>query len=221
MAQLLCPSCGAPVPRRGGGLPYAVCAYCHSCIRWQADGAEALGQSAALPFDVSPIQLGTGGVADGTRFQVVGRVRWGWADGAWNEWLLGLSDGSHLWLGEAQGQFQLLEEREDVLHHPDLAGFAAGGPIHPGFELIVDGTRFTAVDVKEVRCLGGEGDLPFATPENWTMTSVDFREPRGGALSVQRDAGLSAYVGSYIELADLSPTHLRRIAGWAMPEGWA
>jgi hypothetical protein len=45
-------------------------------------------QAASLPFDVSPHQLGTGQVVDGARFTVVGRVRWGWADGAWNEWLL-------------------------------------------------------------------------------------------------------------------------------------
>jgi len=91
----LCPQCGAPVPVRGGGLPYAVCAYCQTVIA--RDGMAEIGTAASLPEDVSPIQLGTGGVVDGARFSVVGRVRWGWADGAWNEWLLQTSDGQALW----------------------------------------------------------------------------------------------------------------------------
>ena len=51
------------------------------------------------------------------------------------------------------------------------------------------------------------------------MTSVDFRNPDGMALSVQRDAqGLSVYSGRYVDLADLKPTRLRAIEGWTVPE---
>jgi hypothetical protein len=223
MAQVLCPSCGAPVARRLAAMPYAVCSYCHSIMVFGGAGeAGTVGAAAHLPADMSPIQLGTGGVADGARFMAVGRVRWGWADGAWNEWLLALADGSYLWLGEAMGQFQLLEEREDVAHHPDLAAFAQGAAIARGAELQVDGRRFVAIDIKQVACLGGEGDLPFPCPANWTMTSIDYREPKGGALSVQRDArGVSVYAGTYVDLADLSPTHLRRLDGWALPAALA
>jgi hypothetical protein len=111
MANNACPQCGAPVPMRSGGMPYAVCSYCQTVIA--RDGMRDIGKAAVLPYDISPIQLGTG-VVDGARFTVVGRVRWGWADGAWNEWLLQLSDGTTRWLGEAMGQFQILTEREDV-----------------------------------------------------------------------------------------------------------
>ncbi len=223
MADLNCPQCGAPVPMRGAGLPYAVCAHCQTVIARPSDndhGMAAIGTAATLPFDVSPIQLGTGGAVDGTRFTVVGRVRWGWADGAWNEWLLALSDGTTRWLGEAMGQFQVLTERADVAGHPLIDGFAHGQPITPGATIDVDGHVMMASDVKDVTCLGGEGDLPFPTPADWAMTSVDFRSPDGAALSVQRDPqGTSAYVGRYVELAELRPSRLRRIEGWAMPEG--
>jgi hypothetical protein len=195
---------------RGGGLPYAVCAYCQTVIA--RDGMAEVGKAATLPEDVSPLQLGVGGALDGVRFSIVGRVRWGWADGSWNEWLMQLSDGTTRWLGEAMGQFQVLTERGDV------AGQLSGA-IRLGDVLEVDGHRLVASDVKEVTCLGGEGDLPFPTPADWTMTSVDFRSPDGAALSVQRDAaGVSAYVGRYVELAELSPSRLRQLEGWALPE---
>jgi hypothetical protein len=207
----LCPQCGAPVPMRGAGMPYAVCGSCQSVIA--RDGMAKVGTAASLPEDVSPIQLGTGGVWDGARFTVVGRVRWGWADGAWNEWLLQLTDGTTRWLGEAMGQFQLLAEREDVA--------ASLGVVALGDVVRVDGVDFIASDVKAVVCLGGEGDLPFPTPKDWSVESVDFRSPTGAALSVQRDGlRVSAYVGRYVELAQLRPSRLRVMDGWAVPEAF-
>lgn len=214
--DLLCPQCGAPVPLRSAAMPYAVCAHCQSVILREGQTATRIGEAASLPFDVSPIQLGTRGVTpDGLAFTVAGRVRWGWGDGAWNEWLLAVPGGAHAWLGEAMGQFQLLRERPDLLAHPLLEG----GPIALGTTVEVDGLIFTAADVKHAVCLGGEGDLPFPTPRDWAIDSVDFRENTGASLSVQRDPqGVTAYVGHYIDLPALRPQNLRRVEGWAIPE---
>jgi len=113
------------------------------------------------------------------------------------------------------GQFQLLTERADLASDPLIAGFAKGGAIRVGDRL----AGWQASDVKDVTCLGGEGDLPFPTPADWQMTSVDFRSPDGSALSVQRDPqGVSVYAGRYVELADLRPSRLRALDGWTIPE---
>lgn len=200
-------------------MPYAVCAYCQSVVQREGDAGREIGKAAVLPFDVSPIQLGTTGRAMGQTFEVVGRVRWGWSDGSWNEWLLRLANGTHMWLGEAMGLFQLLAERDEVLRDPLLAGFSRGQPVPLGSRIQVGARLYAAADIKEAECLGGEGDLPFPTPKSWTMTSIDFRSEDGGSLSVQRDANMiSAYEGAYIALPDLSPRNLRRIEGWAMPD---
>jgi hypothetical protein len=220
MADLLCPQCGAPVPLRSAAMLYAVCAHCQSVIRRDGDTPTRIGEAASLPFDVSPLELGTRGTTpDGLAFTVAGRVRWGWGDGAWNEWLLHVPGGRHAWLGEAMGQFQWLSERADLLAHPLIAGFAAGQPIPLGATVEADGRVFTASDVKHATCLGGEGDLPFPTPKEWAIDSIDFRERQGAALSVQRDPqGVSAYVGYYVDLAALKPRALRVIEGWTLPE---
>ena len=219
MPALNCPSCGAEVPLRSAAMPYAVCAYCQLVVLREGDHLKEIGKAAVLPFDVSPIQLGTTGDADGTMFHVVGRVRWGWSDGSWNEWLLDCSDGHHRWLGEAMGQFQLLVEKPGAMDDALLRGFAAGSAITPGDQAVVGDAGYAATDIKQATCLGGEGDLPFPTPADWTMTSVDFKSKSGGSLSVQRDAqGTSAYEGRYVELAELKPKNLRAIEGWALPE---
>ena len=222
MPAVSCPSCGAEIPLRSAAMPYAVCAYCQTVAMREGEELREIGKAAALPFDVSPLQLGTVGEADGVTFDVVGRVRWGWSDGSWNEWLLRGTDGQHRWLGEAMGQFQLLSEKPDAMGNALLQGFASGQAIAPGDVVKLGGTSYIAADIKEAACLGGEGDLPFPTPADWTMTSVDFKSTDKGSLSVQRDAqGTSAYEGRYVELAELKPRNLRAIEGWAMPEGLA
>jgi hypothetical protein len=214
-----CPSCGAEVPLRSAAMPYAVCAYCQSVVMREGDHLREIGKAAVLPFDVSPIQLGTSGEADGCMFQVAGRVRWGWSDGSWNEWLLTCSDGQHRWLGEAMGQFQLLTEQPGAMDDPLLQSFAAGNAIAPGDQATIGDVAYAAADIKQASCLGGEGDLPFPTPADWTMVSVDFKAKAGQSLSVQRDAqGTSAYAGRYVELAELKPKNLRLVEGWTLPD---
>lgn len=218
MQTLSCPSCGAAVTVRSSALPYVTCPYCQTLIRRGGEEVEAVGTAATLPFDVSPLQLGTTGSWRGIAFTLVGRVRWGWSDGSWNEWLAEGSDGVHRWLGEAMGQYLISEEYPALFEQPAIAAFAAGEPLARGTTARVGELSFEASDVKEAECLGSEGDLPFATPIGRTMTSVDFRSPTGDALSVQRDeAGATAWLGDYLELHQLAPANLRAIEGWSIP----
>lgn len=216
MSALLCPSCGAEVPQRSAAMPYAVCAYCQSVVMREGEALHAVGKSAVLPFDVSPVQLGMRGIVrEGLGFEIVGRVRWGWSHGSWNEWLLRCDDGNHRWLGEAMGSFMLLSEDRELLDLPLANQFAHGRDIAPGTML---GKDFTVSDIKEARCIAGEGDLPFPCSPDWTMTSVDFRSADGRAASLQRDtSGTTAWSGRYLTLKDLQPKNLRLIEGWAIP----
>ena len=205
---------------RSPALPYVTCSYCQTLIRREGDGLAAIGKVAVLPFDVSPLQLGTTGSWRGTGFTLVGRVRWGWQDGSWNEWLAEGADGKHRWIGEAMGSYMITEERPDLLDLPPLRAFAAGEPLARGTPVAIGESHFSASDIKEAACLGSEGDLPLATPVGTTITSIDFRSPDGAALSVQRDAeGTQAWLGEYLELDQLAPAHLRAIDGWAIPAG--
>ena len=220
MPDISCPSCGAAVPLRKAAVPYVVCPQCQSLLLRSDDDLKTVGQAAVLPFDVSPIQIGTCGTADDLFFEVVGRVRWGWTDGAWNEWLLAISDGTTRWLGEAMGTFMLLRDAPQACELPTIRAFANGGTIIPGTRVNVGGQEFIAADVKAATCLGAEGQLPFAAPAHWMITSVDFRNPDGASLSVQRDANeTSAWIGRYVDLTDLAPAGLRRFDDWAIPQG--
>jgi len=215
---LPCPNCGAEVVFRSPALPARVCDHCHTMLVRSDDGIAAVGMAAALPFDVSPVQIGMRGTFEGKPFQVIGRVRWGWTDGAWNEWLLLFGDGE-AWLGEAMGQFMLQRERSPGLVRAEvIKDVAAGGTAIPGAEAQIGGIEMSVSDAREVVCLAAEGELPFTPTPGWTVYSVDLRGPDGECATIQRDdAGANFYEGRYVTLAELAPTGLRAIEGWTLP----
>jgi ribosomal protein S27E len=219
MLKVNCPNCGAEVGFRSPALPSRVCDYCQTILVRSGGGVEAVGKAAALPFDVSPIQVGTRGTFAGHGFEVLGRVRWGWTDGSWNEWLLLFDDGSNAWLGEAMGQYMLLRERPlGDINSKAVNLMAAGEDVPIGLVAEIDGETLIAADAREATCLAAEGELPFTAPAGWTTFSVDFRSESGRCASLQREGDLpSFYDGRYVTLAELAPRGLRTIEGWPMP----
>ncbi|MFN3456629.1 MAG: DUF4178 domain-containing protein [Novosphingobium sp.] len=216
--MLNCPSCGAQVPVRGPSLPYGTCPYCQTLILREGLRVEDIGKVAVLPYDVSPIQLGTMLVADGRGMTVVGRVRWAWSGGSWNEWLAIAETGAQFWLAEAAGMFMLTAEWPQLLDQPKVRDFARGEVIAPGDVVEVEGRKLFAIDIKQVECLGSEGDLPIPTAIGTRMTSVDFRSASGEVLSLQRDErGTTAWFGDSWDLLSLKPGNLRELEGWTMP----
>ncbi len=219
MLKLPCPNCGAEVTFRSAALPSRICDYCRTILVRRGQGVEAVGQAASLPFDVSPVQRGMRGTFDGRGFEVIGRVRWGWTDGSWNEWLLLFDDGSNAWLGEAMGQYMLLRERDLGDISADAVNRIANGEAVPvGSEAEVDGEILIVSDAREATCIAAEGELPFTAPAGWTIYSVDFRSGSGRCASLQREGDLPTfYDGRYVTLSELAPRGLRAIEGWPMP----
>jgi hypothetical protein len=218
--HLPCPNCGADVVFRSPALPSRVCDTCHTMLVRSDAGLAQLGVAAALPFDVSPVQIGMRGVDAGQAFEVIGRVRWSWNDGAWNEWLLLFEDAGTAWLGEAMGQFMLLRERPfGEVRSKTLRGLAQGGEAQIGQKLENAGRKLVIADARQALCITAEGELPFVAPSGWQVYNVDLRGPDGECASLQRDGKTTSfYEGRYVTLAELAPRGLRAIEGWALPD---
>ena len=127
-----------------------------------------------------------------------------------------LDDGSHAWMGEAMGQFMALREVE-LDTAPLIWGLLNGGEAVPGQSGSIAGHAYEVADVRTVRCIGCEGELPFTAPAGWEALSVDFRNADGRSASFQKDRhGPSLYVGHYVTLASLTPRNLRSLPGWSL-----
>jgi len=212
-----CPNCGAAISFRSVDLPVRVCDYCHSSIVRTGDALVSMGKVAEVPEDVSPLQIGVRGTDGGQNFQLIGRVRWRWTDGGWNEWLALFDNGATAWIGEAMGRYMLLREVAATGSAVERS-LQAGAQIILGTEALIDGVHYRVTDVKEATCGGSEGELPFNTPPGFSMPSVDLMAADGHCASIQKDGGeVKVYAGRYVTLADMKASGLRAFDGWPMP----
>lgn len=184
-----------------------------------------MGKVATVPDDVSPLRIGTRGTHDDKSFEIVGRIRWRWSGGGWNEWVMMFDNGVQAWLGDAMGRYMLLFEYPGAGQKSRgfkslkiVKSLAQDEPVEPGQQSTIDGTEYEVADIKDVECVGSEGELPFATPVGLTVRSVDLIRKDGQCACVQKDRGqISVYRGHYLDLAALHPVNLRPFEGWSMP----
>lgn len=171
---------------------------------------EAIGTMAQLPPDHTPLQVGASGDFGGWRFTLRGRLRLTWGEGSWNEWYAEFAGGSFGWVAEAQGVFVVSEAM------PVPPGLESDpGKIRAGQALRLDGRDYKVTDLKEVRVIAGEGELPFVAEPGESWWSAEL----GGAG--ETFVGLEwsgeeqrAYRGRYAQPEEITWQGLRPVPGW-------
>lgn len=151
--SLNCPSCGAPLPIEHRFVRMVACRYCDTTSEVTDEGLDPTGKTARLAPLPTRFHVGQRGRLRGRPFQVLGRVRYAYDEGVWDEWYLAFDDGDAGWLEEEDGQYTL--SRREPLHTPA-----------PGFEEARVGTRwdvnghpFFVTERCRARIAGAEGQL--------------------------------------------------------------
>jgi len=220
MPAASCPQCGADISFRSTALPVKVCDFCRSVIVRRGEALELAGSAATVPDDVSPLQIGTRGQIDGDAFELIGRIRWKWAGGGWNEWFMLFAGGSTGWLGDAMGRFMALREvAPQEVSGDAIERLIAAQEVMPGMTATIAGVSYAVTDARTVTCVASEGELPHPAPAGMEMFSVDLGTPTPCCASVQREGEtVFAYAGRYCSLGDIKPANLRAIEGWTIPD---
>jgi hypothetical protein len=204
-----CPSCGADVEFRWSSAVQTVCSYCRSILVRHDLDLERVGAVGDLPPDPSPIQTGTAGVYRGRAFTVVGRIIYEHDRGTWNEWHLGMDDGSSRWLSDAQLEYAVTEVAvpDEALPAPDR--WSAGRELRHG------GVRYRFRSRTEARYRGVEGDLPFTYADRELVPFVDLGTPDGRFATIDySEAEPLLYVGEWVPFGALALANLRAFDGW-------
>jgi predicted RNA-binding Zn-ribbon protein involved in translation (DUF1610 family) len=207
MKKFPCPSCGAEVPFKSSISVYAVCSYCGAMLVRRDLDIENLGKQAQLPEDMSPFQIGTLGVFEGSTFELVGRMRIGWKEGFWNEWYALFNDGREGWLAEAQG-FLMMSFRA-----PPPGVLPKRDRLSPGYSFAVEKLGlFEVDDMKDTECVGSQGELPLQAAAGRKSLSVDLSGPENRFAAIEYSAaGERFFVGRYVEFNDMKFTNLREL----------
>jgi len=215
-----CPNCGALVGTGVPGLPVVTCGSCHSLLSKAGDALSKVGEAGQVPFDVSPIQIGTRLTVGGARGEIVGRERWSHSSGFWNEWLLQFPNGDAFWVAEESGQYMIMTQVDlPARTATQLAELMKGFNAPIGKEVQVAKQKYTVADVKRIRCVAVEGSLPNVIGADVMRRSLDLRTRDKEVLTFQVDEnGKSLWRGAYYRLEDLEPVGLRRFEHWAAPD---
>lgn len=204
-----CPSCGAEVKFKLRSSVFGVCGFCALMIVRHDLSLESFGKMVQMPVDMSPLQIGTQGMLDRDRFEIVGRRRVGWSAGFWNEWYLAFSSNKEGWLSDAQGNIMISFPSTPNSKLPPIQD------IKPSSKILIDHVSYSVNDVLNVRTIASEGELPFKGKPDDQSISVDLMSGRDLFANLEiAEEETRFYIGKYFEFPDLKLQNLRSIDGW-------
>ncbi len=207
--KLSCPACGAEVFFKSKASVFGVCSFCSSTLVRHDMNIESLGKMTEMPQDMSPLQIGTSGVFEGSKFEVVGRQRIGWESGSWNEWYLHFDNGKDGWLADAQGFYMVSFQMIKQIKIPELSRLKIA-------ELLqINESQYTIDDIREVACLASQGELPVKSLKGRKSTSVDLVGTNDSFGNIDYSIeGNRLFFGKYVDFDNLNFMNLREIDGW-------
>ncbi len=192
-ASVNCPSCGAPVSLRNRFVKLAVCEFCRQTMHLSPEGADPTGKTAALSSFGSLLSLHARGRLGPDAFDVVGRLRFGYAGGHWDEWYLVFDDGRDGWLVEDEGELSLVRKESLPGAPPDFEAIQLGASVRLGDLVFLVTERGTA------SIEGGEGQLPMAVRPGSTLRYVDGNAGGRHAMLEYAEDGVELCLGEPVD----------------------
>jgi hypothetical protein len=204
-----CPGCGAPIRFAWSSAVQTACPYCHAIIVRRDVDLEKVGEVADLPPDASPIQIGTEGEFEGRGFMVIGRIRYAWAQGNWNEWHIAFTDNTNGWLADAQLNYAVSFAR------PGEAPQVDPRTLQPGQVFQFEQRNYVVTIITAARYEGFEGELPFTTAGHNEMLFADLKTGDAHFATLDfSDPQPMLYLGREAAFDELKLKNVRRFEGW-------
>jgi len=196
---IACPSCGANHTIYNPGVITVVCEYCSNAVYWDAEKIKDAGQQSVLTEGFTRLFRGATGKLESRAFVVIGRVRYSFGRGFWDEWFLEFSDGTIGWLTEDNHELAL-QTRTTPKKMPPRENLT------PGKKFTVRKIDFVVQEVGEAECIGVEGDLPIEVQTGETYRFVDASSPDGKyTFGIEYDAvPPTLFVGKWLSYAALT-----------------
>lgn len=179
MIEMNCTSCGAPLKVENQFVRSITCEFCGSAyVVSGSDNLSEAGKTASLADYPSRLSVGTQGVIQGRGFTVLGRVRYTYDEGFWDEWQIEWHDGAPPdWLEEDEGYWTLYR-RERV--RGEVPSY---DQISVGKKYTINNKQVFITEKRQGRMLGSEGQfssvLPLQGTFGYATGSAD-----GGIVSV-------------------------------------
>lgn len=153
--QLSCPACRAPLTIENRFVKMVTCDFCGQVSLLHDAGLDPTGRTAKLAEFPSPLYIGATGTLQGRRFQVVGRLRYRYESGFWDEWFLTFDNDRPGWLVEDEGEYTFYVKATAQGKVPSFEEVAVGSTV------TISGRRVFVTEMGHAEIAGGEGQLAF------------------------------------------------------------
>ena len=194
-----CPSCAAPFQWFDRFAELVVCGSCQATCLVDGASLEVKGKMAVLAPPEGVFSLGAMGTIRGKNFTVVGRVRYAYERGVWDEWFLLFDDGSQRWISEDEDRLQISRLKKKRIPTKRFIDAA------PGSYVTIDAERYHVNEKGVAECVGGEGQLPFVVEPGEETPFLDIRHgsKSTGTVEFTEDGDVRLYLGAFLDKSEI------------------
>ncbi|KAF1081143.1 MAG: hypothetical protein GQF41_2411 [Candidatus Rifleibacterium amylolyticum] len=197
--SLTCPSCGNVINQMTRSPQMLVCPACNSTHLLNSGRLEDVGKSAILTDFPSIFELHHTFRHKDWKFTPVGRVRYDYGDGWWDEWFVRSDNGKESWVSVDEGEIAIEALVQKGVKVPSFDELKVGG------SLIINRIKMKVIEKNSCTMVGAEGELPFKIAPNETYNYVDLLGPKRLSFTIeyQNDA-IDCYKGVWIDPFDIT-----------------
>jgi len=181
-----CPNCGAELEALLKSTKLVACGYCDSNVLLEDEAVKLAGKQGVMADFPSLIQMHGNYRYQDWQFMAVGRARFDYGQGFWDEWWVTGGDGEGRWLSVDEGDFAL-EEPVEIDRTPSPFELA------PGKQVTIRGEDLLVTEKGRASCIGVQGELPEALSVGDSYTYFHLSGPGGRLFTLEIDRGRAAY----------------------------
>jgi hypothetical protein len=203
-----CPSCKNNLQPMYSSCDWITCPQCGALTE---KGNEQQTIKNTLPGDdASVIQIGTLGTWQHHKFEVTGRIQFGFSDDSYVNWWHLDSGKQSLWLAESYGSMRIM--KEDVL----TASILSVEKMKPGDKIkITEKENFTMNSFATALTWKTEGELPYKPEDKKFMWIELTSDVSGFDIHIFDRTQVKAYRGEDVDHQKISLTKIRKVNGWS------
>jgi predicted RNA-binding Zn-ribbon protein involved in translation (DUF1610 family) len=194
---LSCPSCGAPLSIASRFTSLVVCSFCGQTSVVRDTSLDPTGKTAKLTDYASRLRVGSTGRLAGRGFSVLGRVRYRYEFGVWDEWFLRFDDGQPAWLSEDEGEYVLYGKRRLTVPVP------LWEEIRVGMRVAIDPYHMFVTEKGTGSVAGAEGELAMTPAPGTALRYVDGNASGRILVLVYTGSGITLGVGDPYDFHDI------------------
>jgi hypothetical protein len=199
MQAMNCQSCGAPLEVENQFIRTVTCKFCGSNYLVRGDsGLDPTGQSATLANYPSRLSVGATGKIRGRGFTVIGRIRYMYDEGFWEEWQITWDDGAPPdWLEEDEGLWTVYR-RERV-----KSEIPAYDSVRVGASIMINNRKVFISEKRRAKVAGSEGQFASVFPLSGTFGYVQGAADNTAASVNYWDDEIEISIGDELEHNDM------------------